>query len=53
MNVVTEALLYSCCQEEPDFTLHYPIMAGHQLARCIIQKILSLSVQMKATFSSI
>lgn len=53
MNVITEALLYSCCQKEPVFILNYPIMAGYQLARCIIQKILSFSVQPKVPSWSI
>lgn len=52
-NVITEALLKSCCQKEPVFSLNYPIMAGYLLARCIIQKILSFSVQPKATSRSI
>lgn len=53
MTVVTEALLYSWCQEETAFILNYPIMAGHQLSRYVIQKILSFSVQLKATSWSI
>lgn len=53
MSVVTEALLYSCCQEETAFIPNYPVMAGHQLSRYVIQKILSFSVQLRATSWSI
>lgn len=53
MSVVTEALLYSCCQEETAFILNYSMMAGHQTSRYVIQETLSLSVKLEATSWSI